>query len=340
MAHRSIVLTLAIVGGCAESPPDGLHLVSYHVLHEVYRIAEIPDGYAILGRHGLVGYDHDDSVRWDRDPTGAPLALAYVDAAELLAATKINDTVQFDRVGLDGSIVSSWTLTDPMGPLEIPAVAIRPDAGAWVYGGSWPLFWQGQVAPDRSASLSWSTDEKRDDLLMVDDTEAYALRVTWSDEMAVYEHLQLQRLAPDGSPTWTSTVYERSPDDTGPLELGGALAPDGRGGVYVISESLQPDGGHPMVRRFDPAGALRWSRLETEDPMTSPRMIPRPGGGVVWVSVIDGRDVRIRLVDDEGEVTEEATFDGDGTGIFDAIFIEDVLHVLSNDGLTRISVPR
>lgn len=342
-------MVLAVVGiacggdGDPSDPTNSseLSLVSYHELHEVEHIEPIPDGYAVLGRAGLVAYDEDDQPRWQVEPTGTPLALSLAAEGDALRmASEGNGTVRVDRVGLDGALEDPIELSDPEGSLDEPTVVLREDGGAWVHGGLWPFFWQGRMLSDGTLEIERPESEERRALVLARDDEAYALRVSWTTEVGIPEHVELQRLQADGTPKWTTTVHDGSHDSTGAFELGGTLGPDGRDGVYVVTlRSNMTDPAKTIVRRYDADGNLLSNEVEPQTPQSSLRSLARPGGGSLWLEGVAGSKINVRLVDLAGEITDEASFDGDGTPIMDATFIDDILHVLTHDGLTRIYVP-
>lgn len=318
-----------------------LSLVSYRELREVEHIEATPAGYAVLGRRGLAAYDQDDRTQWEVELSGAPLALGVVAEGDALRmATEGEGVVWLDRIDLDGTLGEPVELSDPQGPLGEPTVVLREDGGAWVHGGQWPFFWQGRVHPDGALEIERPEAEERRALLPAQDDEAYALRATWTTDTGIPEQVELQRLAADGTAQWTVMVHDGTHDATGAFELGGTLGADGRGGVYVVtlrSNTTDPD--KAVVRRYDADGKLLSSEAELHTPQSSLRSLARPGGGSVWLQGVAGTTINVRLVDLVGEISDEASFEGDGTPIMDATFIGNILHVLTHDGLTRIYVP-
>lgn len=349
------MVVLALIGiacGHDDGPVDPMEpmesselgVVSYQELREVEHIEQIPDGYAVLGRTGLRAYDEDDLALWTVESAGPSLALGLsAEGDALRIASEGDGVIRLDRVGLDGvrhdpSELSE--LSDPTGPLDEPTLVLREDGGAWVHGGGWPFFWQGRVLPDGTLMVERSESEERRALVPARDDEAYALRATWTSDAGVVDFMELQRLRADGTPEWTLMVHDGSHDATGAFELGGTLGPDGRGGVYVVTlRSNMTDPAKTVVRQYDADGDLVSSEAEPHTPQSSLRSLARPGGGSLWLEGVAGAKINVRLVDPSGEITDEASFEGDGTPIMDATFIGDLLHVLSQDGLTRIYVP-
>lgn len=343
----AVVLAFA-VGGCRAEGDDPTQpaddtapsFVSYHSLREAEHIEPTAEGYAVLGGRGLAAYDADDQAQWTMDTTGLPLSLGRtVDGVALRMASAAQGQVRLDRVKLDGTADAPVELVDLEGPLDEPQVVFREDGGAWIHGGRWPSFWQGQVLPDGTLQVERSEAEERRDLLALAGDQAFALRSTWASE---FELVELQRLSPDGSAQWTVTVHDGSHDATGAFELDGTLGPDGRGGVLVMTvRDNLVDPPKTIVRSYDADGELQWTRDEPVTGTTVPRALTRPGlaGGAVWLEQTDGGQLVVRLVDPAGETTDEAEFDGNGTPVVDATFIDDTLHVLTRGGLTRIYVP-
>jgi hypothetical protein len=338
MIRLALALATLVWAGCsAPTPARELRRLSYHELYEVEHIVELPDGYALLGRHGLAAYDHDDATRWTLEPLGSPLELAVLAGNELLVAASDGAGIRLDRVGLDGTFRSSVLVSDPMGPLDRPRAALRPNGGAWIFGGEWPQLWFGSVGPDGTAAIAWSAREARQDLVVAESGGAYALRSSWTNDTRSDLTLELQHLAEDGTPRWSTIVYEPSMSER--FELGGALHLDGYGGVYVSTIRYDASGEELLVRRYDAAGASSSTTSEPAAPGGAGNTVVRPEGGVLWLDLVDHSAIRVRLTDASGEIAEEAVFEGDGTPIMDAIFIDGVLHVLTHDGLTRIAVP-
>ncbi|MEM9452925.1 MAG: hypothetical protein AAGF11_02015 [Myxococcota bacterium] len=348
MSDRLLVVLACVGVACGdESESMGpvetseLSLVSYRELREVEHIEAIAAGYAVLGRHGLAAYDQDDRTQWEVELPGAPLALGLTAEGDALRmATEGEGVVWLDRIDLGGALGEPVELSDPEGPLDMPTVVLREDGGAWVHGGQWPFFWQGRVLPDGTLEVERPEAEERRALLPAQANGAYALRATWTTDTGIPEQVDLQRLAADGTAQWTVMVHDGTHDATGAFELGGTLGPDGRGGVYVVTlRSNMSAPAKAVVRRYDAEGTLLSNEVELHTPQSSLRSLARPGGGSVWLEGVAGTRINVRLVDLGGEISDKASFEGDGTPIMDATFIGNILHVLTHDGLTRIYVP-
>lgn len=322
--------------------PAELGFVSYQMLPMAEHIEPTDDGYALLGREGLRAYDQDDEVQWEVETAGTPLTLGRTaDLSALRTAIAGPEAIAFERIGQDGSVEDSVSVSDPKGPLDLPQVVLRDDGGAWVFGGEFPSFWQGQVLADGTLEIDRLELDERRAVLAATNDEAYALRVTWPSELvAEAEQLELQRLAPDGTVEWTTVVHDVSHDGSGAFEWGGTLGPDGRGGVFVVTvRSNDVDDPKTVTRQYSADGELLSDQTEPQTPQSSLRTLARPGGGSLWLEGVAGGKINVQLIDLSGEIEDEASFDGDGTPIVDATFIGDVLHVLSEGGLTRIYVP-
>ncbi len=329
-----VVVGIGILAACREPPPQCLEREYFRDAPDLYQVARLPDGYVLDAPGRLVGYDNDDLERFQlgisalefqgtRDGTLVTLA---IDGEALVLARWAADGAALGE--LARAVVGADVL-------NISQRVISDDGVALVSGYTDEAgYWWTRLEHGRDAVVHRSDTTARTGIAAVRGGDAYVLESTWQDELAISETATLTRLGPDGAPRWATRIFGDAPD-TPSREVIVELSAAGDAAYVVTFEHAQSEF---VIRRYDADGALVWRRAERR-PIDRPpgQPVARDDGTLLWVDDLDA-SIRVRAIDNAGDVLGECTAPADGNRLSDVELDGDELFVVTIDRITRLRV--